>query len=346
MEITNPGESRFAHVIKWAHSLIMYGERVFSSLSGRGPAYGKMTFNLPKYNSDIIDMETLPWGTESHDTLEAVWGGSKLIPLPVVTEDAPGSYFGGRLIATRWVRGDLKNILTNHPVFKALKALATGDIQGASMGSLGPESDEIMSTILYNLLGPAAMDVWLGMGLAAAPLGLPVFTHFSLGLFAGIMGSLILYPNFVSPLFEKATDRGYTDESYSTLLKWGALQALTSTSIYLMNLVYMPVTTAQVVWNMLRGKPEEWLPAAVVERMLSRKMSLLDSYRTLWLPPTVGAATAATAALTGNYSFLAWGSPIWFGSFMLGPFTAWYTAGGRARDFVRRIYKATEGYLK
>jgi hypothetical protein len=346
MEITNPEESRFAHVIKWAHSLIIYGERVFSNLSGRGPAYGKMTFNLPKYNSDIIDMETLPWDTESHDTLEAIWGGSELIPVPVVTEDAPPSYFSGKLIATRWVRGDLKNILTNHPVFKALESLAHGDIKGASLGSLGPESDEIMATILYNLLGPAAMDVWLALGIGGAPLGLPVLTSFSLGLFGGIMGALILYPNFISPLIEKARGKGYAEESYTTLLKWGALQALTSTSIYLMNLVYIPIVTAQVIWNKLRGKEEAWLPAAVIERMLKRKMSLKDAYRTLWLPPTVGAATAATAFLSQNYSFLVWGSPIWFGSFMLGPFTAWYTAGGQAKDFVRRIYKATEGYLK
>lgn len=342
LEIVNPDESRFAGVIKWAHQLIMYGERVFSSLSGRGPAYGKMTFNLPKYLSDIIDMEVLPWDAESHDTLEAIWGGSKIVPVPAVTEDAPPSYFSGRLIATRWVRGDLKNILSNHPVMKSLNALVQGDFQGASLGSLGEESDEIMSTILFNLLGPAAMDAWLILGLGGMAAGMPVLTGLSLGLFGSVLGGLIVLPNFVFPLYEKATGKAYTENTYWDVLKWGTLQALVSTSIYLMNLVYIPVETSKVIWNRLRGKEEEWLPAAVIERMLQRKMSLGRAYRNLWLVPTVGGAIATTAFLTKNYSFFLWGSPIWFGSFTLGPFVAWYTSQGKAKDFVERIYKATK----
>jgi hypothetical protein len=346
MRIVNPDEADFSRGISGAHQMVLFSERVASVITGRGPAYGKMRFNLPKYLSDIIYQEVIPPETDSHDTQEAVWGGSRLVASSemLLTEDAPSTYFTGKVVAQRWVRGDLKNIINTHPVMKALKALLKGDLRGAVLSSLGRESDEVLSTILYNLLGPIAMDVWLGLGLFGSQLNLPVLTTFSLGLFWGIMGSLIGVPNIVLPVFEKATGKEYQDVGYLELLGRGALQALTSTSIFLMNLIYMPVATAQVIWNRIRGKPEEWIPFGTVKRMFERKMLLMDAYRNLWLAPAVGGALALTAGLTGNTAFLTWGSPIWFGSLILGPFTAWYTGTkGKAWEFVERVFKATSG---
>ncbi len=392
MRITNPGESSFAKIISWAHRMVLYGERVFSDVAGKSPAFGKMVFNLEKYLSDVVTQEVIPWETDSHDTLEAMWGGSQLVASnsPLLTEESPSTYLLGKIIAQRWVRGDLKNIATNHPFFKSISALLKGEFDELNNISLDPKSDEMISSILYNLLGPTLFAMWLGIGLYGAELGVPVLPQVAFGLFAGVMTVVAGIPNIVMPIYEKAVEGRYNgtvlaeagtyvkDENgdilsrenntliaeagtfiegkdgnivskedysgYAELLGKGTLQALVSTSVYLMNLVYLPVAIGETVWNQLRGKPGNWTPTATVKRMLERAPSLKDTYKELWLAPTVGAGLALMAGLTGNTSLLAWGSPIWFGSFILGPLATWFTGTkGQARDFTRKIIEAIRG---
>ncbi|MCM8798727.1 MAG: hypothetical protein NC821_04620, partial [Candidatus Omnitrophica bacterium] len=122
------------------------------------------------------------------------------------------------------------------------------------------------------------------------------------------------------------------------LIKRGLLETIYSSSILLLNIIHIPLIVFSKMYFIIFNphKTIPWITSPFIEKILGKRISLLDTYlRLIWAPLFSFSLTLLPVALGwADPSLLFYGWPIFIWSWILGPLLVWYSGNyGESQTF-------------
>ncbi len=122
------------------------------------------------------------------------------------------------------------------------------------------------------------------------------------------------------------------------LIKKGVAETLYSSSILLLNVIYIPLTVLRkIIFMVLHPqRSAAWITSPFVEKLLAHKITLQDSYVRLIAAPFFSSVFIILPVVIGlaDPSLIFYGWPVFIWSWMLGPVFVWSSGNfGEAKNF-------------
>ncbi|MDP8218848.1 MAG: hypothetical protein P9M03_09005 [Candidatus Theseobacter exili] len=309
IRVSNPDENKYINLTVLAREFEKFEPVGRWRLHRFSPFYGKGAMKLDNYIQDIALGEALhPGKAASHDFQEALKTPTVLTEDVYINEKTFSNKLSELKRNAQWLWGDMETV--RQYILKNFESGRKAHLYILFRGIFGDLFFGAWLTLSFllwwiGLVKPINVPFWfVTVGLAILYLGLPYF------LSPFLIAEKDAEENILPNVLPEVSTVKKIWRSIHFCVQWFFIQQL--------DLIYKPKAAVINFLNQINEKPFVWKTGAMGE-IETANMGLLDYYKSLWIPPVVG-AVLVIMGLIGLIPFGLFMFSLPFAlSFLLGP---------------------------